>query len=117
MKKIVIFGGSGFLGSYVSDECSRRGYEVVIADKFPSKYLQSTQTFKQVDISDYDAVCSIVHNAQIVYNFVAIANLEDAIHDPCNTMNINVMGNLNILEACRKSQSVERFVYASRHMH
>lgn len=113
MKKIVIFGGSGFLGSYVSDECTRRGYNIVIADKFPSKYLQATQSFEQVDVTNYDEVFSVVKNAQIVYNFVAIANLDDAIHDPCNTMNINVMGNLNILEACRKSQSVERFIYAS----
>lgn len=113
MKKVVIFGGSGFLGSYVADECTRRGYKVIIADKLPSKYLQSKQTFKQVDISNYKEVLSIVQNVQIVYNFVAIANLENAIHDPFNTMHINVMGNLNILEACRNSNIVERFIYAS----
>jgi len=113
MKKVVIFGGSGFLGSYVADECTRRGYKVIIADKLPSKYLQSKQLFKQVDISNYKEVFSIVQNVQIVYNFVAIANLENAIHDPFNTMHINVMGNLNILEACRKSNIVERFIYAS----
>ena len=38
MKKAVIFGGSGFIGSYVADELTRRNYKVVIADKIKSQY-------------------------------------------------------------------------------
>jgi len=113
LKKVVVFGGSGFLGSYVSDELSRRGYSVTIADLVPSKYLQKNQEFKQVDILDIKNIETIIKDADIVYNFVAIANLDDAIHDPVNAMQINVMGNLNILEACRNHGNIERFVYAS----
>ncbi len=40
MKKVVVFGGSGFLGSYVADELTNRGYSVTIADINPSKYLK-----------------------------------------------------------------------------
>ena len=50
MKKVVIFGGSGFLGSYVADELIRRGFEVIIADLQKSKYLQDKQKFKKIDI-------------------------------------------------------------------
>jgi len=113
LKKVVVFGGSGFLGSYVADELTGRGYEVVIADLMPSKYLQEAQTFVAVDILDIKSIEAIIEGASIIYNFVAIANLDDAIHDPVNAMNINVMGNLNILEACRNQGSIERFVYAS----
>lgn len=113
MKKVVIFGGSGFLGSYVADECSRRGYKVIVADKYSSKYLQHSQDFFEVDILNYDKVLSIVSDADIVYNFVAIANLEEAIHKPIDTFAINVMGNLNILEACRHNSRIQRFIYAS----
>lgn len=113
MKNVVVFGGSGFLGSYVADELTRRGYKVTIADINPSKYIQANQEFIKADILDFENVQSIIKDAQIVYNFVAIANLDDAIHDPINTMQINVMGNLNILEACRQLDSIERFVYAS----
>ena len=112
-QKVVIFGGSGFLGSYVADELTGRGYDVVIADLTPSKYLQSKQTFMQVDILNISSIETIIENATIVYNFVAIANLDDAIHDPINAMQVNVMGNLNILEACRQHGNIERFVYAS----
>lgn len=112
-KKIVVFGGSGFLGSYVSDELTRRGYSVVIADINASLYLQPSQKFETVDIMNIDNIKNIIKGAHIVYNFVAIANLDDAIHDPINAMNINVMGNLNILEACRQEDGIERFIYAS----
>lgn len=111
-KRVVVFGGSGFLGSYVSDELTRRGYEVIIADINTSPYLQSNQSFEKVDVLNIDNLKKIIKGASIVYNFVAIANLDDAIHDPINAMNINVMGNLNILEAC-KEEKIERFIYAS----
>jgi UDP-glucose 4-epimerase len=112
-KKVVIFGGSGFLGSYVADELTGRGYTVTIADLNASKYIQSSQEFIEVDVLDIENIQTIIKEASIVYNFVAIANLDDAIHDPLNTMQVNVIGNLNILEACRKHGNIERFVYAS----
>lgn len=113
MKKVVVFGGSGFLGTYVADELTRRNYDVTIADLIPSKYLQSSQHFKKVNVLDMENIKNIIKDVNIVYNFVAIANLDDAIHDPINAMNINVMGNLNILEACKQVGTIERFVYAS----
>ncbi len=113
MKKVVVFGGSGFLGSYVADELTRRNYDVTIADINSSVYLQENQKFKKVDILDIKNIKEIINDADMVYNFVAVANLDDAINDPIGTFNINVMGNLNILEACRQVGSVQRFVYAS----
>lgn len=113
MKKVVIFGGSGFLGSYVADELSRRNYDVTIADINQSKYLQSSQHFEKIDILDIDSVYSIIKDSQIVYNFAAVAELEEAIDNPIGTFQINVLGNLNILEACKKSSNVDRFIYAS----
>jgi UDP-glucose 4-epimerase len=112
MRKVVIFGGSGFLGSYVADEFTRRGYAVTIADITPSPYLQPTQKFVQVNIMDMTEVSAVIKGASFIYNFVAIANLDEAIHQPINTFTINVMGNLNILEACRH-EGIERFIYAS----
>lgn len=112
-KKVVIFGGSGFLGSYVADELSRRRCNVVIADMNASKYLQDNQQFVECNIMDYQKIKELVSDVDIVYNFVAIANLDVAIHNPINTMNINVMGHLNILEACREANKIERIIYAS----
>jgi UDP-glucose 4-epimerase len=112
-KKVVVFGGSGFLGSYVADELTRRGYKVTIADANASLYLQDTQKYIACDILDYGTVKKVIEGHDFVYNFVAIANLDDAIHQPVLAMNINVMGHLNVLEACKEVKGVERIVYAS----
>ena len=55
---------------------------------------------------------SAVSGATIVYNFAGLADLDEAIHLPKQTMEINVIGNLNVLEACKLS-GVERYIYAS----
>ena len=113
MKNVVVFGGSGFIGNYIVDELIRRNYSVTIADLMPSIKVQEGVVFRQVDILDIQSVQSVIQGADIVYNFAAVADLEDAIHKPIETMNINVIGNLHILEACRLYGGVERFVYAS----
>ena len=112
MKRVAIFGGSGFLGSYVADELHRRGYDITIVDKVQSKFVQQYK-FVEVDILDFQSIREIVKDMDYIYNFVAVSNLDDAIHMPITTMNINVMGNMNILEACRETGKIERFIYAS----
>jgi UDP-glucose 4-epimerase len=111
--KVVVLGGSGFLGSYVADELTRRGYNVVVADIAPSKYLQTNQKFIKVDILNIDDIKNAIVDATYIYNFVALANLDEAIHKPIETFNINVIGNLNVLEACRQQGDIERFIFAS----
>jgi len=110
-KKVVVFGGNGFIGSYVVQELLDRGYDVVSADLNPSKYVDE-KYFQKCDILDSTTVNTLVEGASIVYNFAGFANLDDAIENPIKALELNVMGNLNILEAC-KIHHVKRFVYAS----
>lgn len=113
MKKAIVFGGSGFLGSYVADELAVRGYQTVIADVKPPKVLEQGQKFVPCDILDGPRVCSLVtKDVCAVYNFAGLADINDAIHLPVRTVELNVLGNLHILEAC-KGKCIERFVYAS----
>ena len=113
MKKVVVFGGSGFLGSYVADELIQRGFQVTIADLLKSEYLQKDQKFEKIDILNINDITRILKDVSFVYNFSAIAELDEAKDKPINTFQVNVMGNLNILEACKKVGSIERFIYAS----
>lgn len=111
LKKVIVFGGCGFIGSYVVEELINNGYDVVVADLNYSKYIDK-KYFKRCDILDEKAVNEIVKEADIVYNFAGFANLDDAIANPTKALELNVMGNLNILEAC-KNNNIKRFVYAS----
>ena len=112
MKKAVVFGGSGFLGSYVADELTRRGYGVTVADVKASPYLAEGQGFEKCDIMDPDAIAMTLGEAAIVYNFAGLADIDESVHLPKLTMEQNVIGNINILEACRE-KGLERYVYAS----
>jgi len=110
--KAIVFGGSGFLGSYVADELSNRGYKTIIFDKVPSGYLQKSQSMIVGDILDIKKVEKAVKGCDYVYNFAGIADLNDAMSKPLETVTSNVLGNVNILEASIKS-NVKRFIYAS----
>ena len=112
MKKITVFGGSGFLGSHVVDKLINEGFEVTICDREKSNHLEKNQNFKKCDILNLDEVKDAVKGSDIVYNFAALADLNEAINKPLETININILGNANILEAC-KEFSIKRFVYAS----
>jgi UDP-glucose 4-epimerase len=112
MKKIIIFGGAGFIGSHVADVLVDQGYEVTVFDLEENLYSGKKQHFIKGDILDIENVIATVAKNDIVYNFAGEANLEMSAKDPLKTITSNVIGNTNILEACRKNE-VERFVYAS----
>jgi len=112
MKKVVVFGGAGFLGSHVADALSEAGYKVTIFDIKPSQYLRSDQTMVKGDILDQKLVDSIVSNNDIVYHFAGIADVDECIHKPVDTVEYNILGTVQILEACRNAD-IDRFVFAS----
>ena len=112
MEKVVVVGGSGFIGSHVADCLSDNGYQVTIFDCIYSPWLRQDQNMVIGDISDADALKKTIKGAKFVYNFAALADLNQALNNPVKTVKINILGNLNVLEACR-IHNVERFIYAS----
>jgi UDP-glucose 4-epimerase len=112
MPKAVVMGGSGFIGSHVADHLCKQGYEVVIYDCKESPWLRNDQRMVIGDLLDEDCVNTTVEGADVVYNFAAFADLNEALHQPKKTASINILGNINILDACR-THNVSRFVYAS----
>ena len=112
MKKAVVIGGSGFIGSHVADHLSDAGYHVVIYDCNNSKWLRSDQEIIVGDVLDDDKLNLVISGAEVVFNFAALADLNKAIDQPVETININVLGTVKVLEACKKN-NVKRFIYAS----
>ena len=110
--KVLVFGGSGFLGSHTADELTKAGYEVTIFDIHKSAYLQKKQKMIVGDILNSNQVNEAVKNSEIVYNFSGIADIEEAKNNPVKTIEINTLGNTIVLNACRM-YNVKRFVFAS----
>lgn len=111
-KKVVVFGGSGFLGSHVADALSEAGYEVVIYDIKQSPYLQKSQKMIVGDIMDEKKVTDAIQGCDIVYNFAGVADIDEASKKPLDTIRANILGNSFILEASKKAK-IEKFVFSS----
>ena len=112
MKKAVVVGGGGFIGSHVADHLTDAGYQVIVYDKNYSQYLRKEQDMVVGDVLDSDDLNQVITGADEVYNFAALSDLNQALEQPIKTLNINVLGNINVMEACR-AHGVKRFIYAS----
>lgn len=112
MRKACVIGGAGFLGSHVADHLSAAGYAVCIYDRKPSPWLGARQTMHIGDVLDLARLTAATAGAEVVYHFAALADLNQALDKPLETAQVNVIGTINALEACR-ANSVRRFMYAS----
>lgn len=110
--KVVVFGGSGFLGSHVADALSDAGHEVSIFDVRESPYLRESQRMVIGDILDTQSVREAIEGMRVVYNFAGIADIDECVNRPADTVKYNILGNVLALEAARDA-GVERFVFAS----
>ena len=96
MKKVLVIGGNGFLGSILSEVLINRNYDVTIADLYNST---SFNKFIKCDISEDKDIDFIFNNHfDIVYNLAGIASLDEAIENPIKTMELNFFSNIKIIQ-------------------
>jgi UDP-glucose 4-epimerase len=112
IRNVTVVGGSGFLGSHVADQLSQAGHRVRIYDRVESRWKRSDQQMIVGDLLDFERLKEAVEGSEAVYNFAALADLNAALRQPVKTAEVNVLGNVQLLEACRVS-GVGRFIYAS----
>ena len=109
--KILITGGSGFVGSQLADYLSAKGHKVTIYDLKKSKWFNSKQIFIQGSLFSKNLIKGI-KNQDVIYNFAAISDIDEATKYPMKTAKTNIIGTLNILELI-KNKKIKRFVQAS----
>lgn len=112
MKKAIVLGGSGFLGSHVADALSDSGFEVTLFDIRESPYIRNDQ--KQIigDILDQESVNQAIQGADYVYHMAGIADIDECYNNPLNTVKFNILGTTHVLEACVRSK-VKKLIFAS----
>ena len=109
---ILITGGSGFIGSHVSDALTVAGHQVTILDSRTSPYLQDNQKMLVGNIMDQSLLKEAVSGMDIVYHFAGIADIDDCMVRPVDTVSINILATVMLLELCKEEQ-IKRFVFAS----
>ena len=112
MDKVVVIGGSGFMGSHTADVLTEQGYQVTIYDCNPSPWLRNNQQMVLGDILDFDKLCQTLDGARYIYHYAGIADINESMMKPYETVNLNVMGATTVMQAAVQVD-VERFVYAS----
>ena len=115
-KNILITGGCGFIGSNIAKEVSKEN-DVKIIDNLSSGKLETIEDFKErVDFIEMDqrdgGIVKEFEGMEIVFHLGANVFINTSVIDPLFDADVNIMGTLKVLEACRKSD-VGRVVFSS----
>jgi UDP-glucose 4-epimerase len=109
--KIMVAGGSGFIGSHVVDILLEQGHEVLIYDLDAPRYEQSC-AFVRGDIRDIDRMVLSLKGVDIVYVLAAEANVNRFFESPLYSNDVTANGALAVLDAARRA-GTSRVIYAS----
>ena len=113
MSRALIFGAGGFVGSYLCKEFLNNGYKVSGTDKGEGTALPPEVDFYKIDLMQADEVENLIGQIQpdIIVNLAAISSVGVSWNMPQTTMEINVIGALNIMEAARKSEQKPKVLF------
>ena len=121
MKKILITGATGFLGSHLTELCVEKGFEVVAFDRYNSNYnlgwLEQSKYKNDVnfvfgDIRDYDSVLKTMKGCKTVFHLAALIGIPYSYLSPLAYLKTNVEGTYNILESS-KNLDIEQTIITS----
>ena len=111
--RVLVTGGSGFIGSHVVDKLRARGHEPVIYDLRPSPWHEpGTVDTVLGSITDREALERALHSCDAVAHLAAVADVNDVHASPEDAERVNARGTVTVLEAARRA-GVKRIVYAS----
>jgi CDP-paratose 2-epimerase len=113
MKRVLITGGAGFIGTNLSDRLAARGAHVIILDNLSRSGVERNLAWLQAhhgenvrfmfgDIRDRTSVLHAVDQAEMIFHLAAQVAVTASLQDPETDFEINARGTLNVLEAARR---------------
>ena len=115
MKKCLVTGGAGFVGSNLVNELLKIGDEVVILDNLSTgkkENINEKATFIEVDLRDLEKIKPYFVGIDYVFHTAALARVQPSIDDPVTYNDHNVNGTLNVLVASKEAK-VKKVVYSA----
>lgn len=115
MKKAIVTGGAGFIGSHVVDALIAEGYVVSVVDSLVAgkrERVHPDADFHKTDICDHEALTPIMQGADVVFHLAALPSVQYSIEHPEETNAVNIGGTLSVLNAAHKA-GVRRVVYSA----
>jgi UDP-glucose 4-epimerase len=111
MAKVVVTGGSGFIGSHVVDALVDAGHQVTVVDHRVRPHREDVG-FQDIDLMDLSSILAAVRGTEHIFHLAAVSNVNYAYNYPVYTTALNVLGTTHVLEAARLN-GVQRVYLAS----
>ena len=113
--RVLVTGGSGFIGSNIVRRLLELGHEPVVLDDLSSGFAENFVPgvpFFEADVRDAGAMAAALEDCAVVLHLAASVGNARSIDDPVKDSQINVIGTLNVLESARR-QGLRRIVFSS----
>ena len=110
--KCIVTGGSGFLGSHVADELTKKNYKVTLYDLKKSPWINKKQHFIKGSVLNFNKFKRACKNQDVIFHFASLSDLNIAWNNPIETVSNNILGTVYALEIA-KYFKIKRLVYAS----
>ncbi|MFT6841483.1 MAG: UDP-glucose 4-epimerase [Psychroserpens sp.] len=107
MKKYVVTGGAGFIGSHISEYLLETGHQVTVIDSLRTGFEKNLKgmnvRFFEEDIRNKNLVDKIITDTDCVFHLAALVSVPESLLKINECIDINTVGTINILEAARKN--------------
>ncbi|MES2799841.1 MAG: NAD-dependent epimerase/dehydratase family protein [Bacteroidota bacterium] len=115
--KILITGGAGFIGSNLAKRLVQDGHQVTVFDSLLrgnklDKDTYSKITFIKADVRDLQKLIEASANCDLIFHFAAILGVDIVADNPVETMDVEVIGTRNVVEAANIN-NIKKVMYAS----
>ena len=115
--KILITGGAGFIGSNLAKRLVKEGHSVVVLDSLLrgnklDKWTYSKIKFVKGDVRSGKLVDECSEGCDVIFHFAAVLGVDIVADNPVDTMDVEVIGTRNVVEAAEKN-NVKYILYAS----
>ncbi|MCK9273187.1 GDP-mannose 4,6-dehydratase [Candidatus Gracilibacteria bacterium] len=116
--KILITGGLGFIFSYVTEYFVNKGWAVVVLDNESSgshpEIINGSFKYYKINVSSPEVIDLIIEeNPEYIIHAAAISDVDFSIKYSYETMVDNILGNINIFEACKQIPNFKKLIYIS----
>jgi len=117
MKKVLVTGGAGFIGSHLVQKLSENGNEVIVLDNLLRGNKLDNDTMKNInlivgDVKDLSTVEKAAKGCDHIFHFAAVLGVDVVADNPVTTMDTEVIGMRNVTQAAMKF-GVSKVIYAS----
>jgi len=117
LKKILVTGGNGFIGSHVVDNLKKRGYDVIIFDRYKDNKTGERKDVQYFygDVTDPSAISEAIYHSDGVIHLAGVLGTQETVRDPLPAVKTNIIGSLNVFENCSRYNKKAVYIAIGNH--